>query len=136
MPIQTSLPKLKINKVTQAQYDSMERNPNELYIIVDAKLRYDDLDYKPVETYVPDQMTFTDWVGPTEYPPYNFQCDIMIDGVLSTDIPYVNFGMESAISGIYAPVSEAFDGFVRIFAKEQPETPVEITSIVCQRVKE
>lgn len=134
MPKQTSVAQIKLNKVTQAQYDAMEKSPTEFYMITDAKISYDDLANKPTETYSSESIGSIDWVSSTTYEEYPYQADITILGVTENDIPTVNFSLIDATSGNYAPVAEAFNGYIRIYAKELPETPTVITSIVCQKV--
>ena len=131
---QTAVPQIKSNKVTQAQYDAMEKNPNEFYMVTDAKISYDDLSDKPIETYSGGVVSAPTWVESTTYPEYPYQADLPILGISVNDIPTVNFALSDAISGNYAPVAESFEGFIRIYAKAIPETPTKITSIVCQRI--
>lgn len=130
---QTSVAQIKLNKVTKAQFDAMEKNPNEFYMVTDAKLSYDDLDHKPIAILEGSAIPSPNWVPSTEYPQYPYHADLVFAEVTENDVPIVNFSMRDAISGNYAPVSEAFDGRVRIYAKQIPSEPTVISSIVCQK---
>lgn len=51
MATDTKVSELIFNKLTKAQYDSATKNPNELYIVKDAKITKDDLDDSVLENY-------------------------------------------------------------------------------------
>lgn len=53
MTTTTNVAQVKLNVMTQSQYNSATKNPTELYMITDAKVNYNDLDNKPVvdQTY-------------------------------------------------------------------------------------
>ncbi len=48
MAATTEVNQVKINVLTQAQYDNIQKNPTELYMITDATLDFNDLLNKPV----------------------------------------------------------------------------------------
>lgn len=62
---------------------------------------------------------------------YNYRALVMVSGVTTNYVPFVNFGMADALSGNYAPVSVSASGGVYIYAKEKPSAAITIASIVC-----
>ena len=53
MTVTTNVKQLKLNVVTQQQYDSMTKNANELYAVTDASISYKELSDKPAVTSLP-----------------------------------------------------------------------------------
>lgn len=83
---------------------------------------------------------FTDTVVPAsafvktdEYDEYPYSAAVSLEGVLSSMIPEVIYGMEDAISGNFAPVAETYNGGVHLFATDIPEGDTEIPTIICWR---
>ena len=64
---------------------------------------------------------------------YPYRAAVALDGVMSSMIPEVILGMTDAISGIFAPVAETYNGGVYLYASAQPETDVVIPTIICWR---
>ena len=53
MTTTTNVQQVKLNVMTQQQFNTETKNPNELYMITDAQISYNDLTDKPVE--IPSQ---------------------------------------------------------------------------------
>ena len=64
---------------------------------------------------------------------YPFRASIPLDGVFSEMIPEVTFALADAISGNFAPVADAYDGGVYIWAAEVPESDTTVPTIICWR---
>lgn len=66
------------------------------------------------------------------YSDYPYAADIEVSDATEESIPTVNFALEQTQSGNYAPVAYSGNGYVRIYAKEVPETEFVIPSILVQ----
>lgn len=64
---------------------------------------------------------------------YPYRAAISLSGVVSGMVPEVVFGLADAVSGNFAPVVEAYNGGVYIWAAEVPETSITIPTIICWR---
>ena len=73
------------------------------------------------------------FVADTTYEAYPFRAAVALDGVISSMIPEVIFGMADAISGNFAPVAETYSGGVYIYAVDVPENNTTIPTIICWR---
>ena len=56
------------------------------------------------------------------YSSYPYHLDITILDARSSNVPTIVLSLEDATSGIFAPIAESFDGYVRIFLKSLPST--------------
>lgn len=67
MTTTTNVSQVKLNIMTQAQYNSATKNTNELYMVTDATINYNDLSNKPtiptVVSSVSSSSTNADAVG-------------------------------------------------------------------------
>ena len=68
----------------------------------------------------------------TTYEDYPYKADIPFEDAQEDLVPEINFSLEQIESGNYAPVALSGNGYVRIYAKEVPETELVIPSIVLQ----
>lgn len=68
----------------------------------------------------------------TTYEDYPYKADIPFEDAQEDLVPEINFSLEQIESGNYAPVALSGNGYVRIYAKELPETELVIPSIVLQ----
>lgn len=64
---------------------------------------------------------------------YGYRASVAISGVISSMIPEVVFSMSDAVSGVFAPVAETYNGGVYIYASEKPDATVTIPTIICWR---
>lgn len=64
---------------------------------------------------------------------YGFRAAVALDGVISSMIPEVIFGMADAVGGIFSPVAETYNGGIYIYAAREPEETVTIPVIICWR---
>lgn len=64
------------------------------------------------------------------YPAFPYKSTVTLDGITSSMVVDVIFGCEDAISGMFAPIVEAFDGGIYIYATNIPDYPVTIPTIV------
>lgn len=87
------VPELVINKLTKAQYDSAEKNPDELYLVKDAKITADDL----------DEEVLVDFVKKTDY------ANTSTGGVIKTGAAY---GTQMASSGVLTSVTRTYDQYM------------------------
>ena len=92
MATDTKVSELIINKLTKAQYDSATKNPNELYLVKDAKITADDLDDAVLADYVKN----TDYAGTAT------------GGVVKTGAAY---GTQMASSGVLTSVTRTYDQY-------------------------
>lgn len=83
-------------------------------------------------------ITFTDvpvtpvmFLPDTTYPDYPFKANVPCLGVTADYIPIVNFAMEQATSGNYAPIALAGDDEITIYAIEDAASQFSIPTIVC-----
>ena len=67
------------------------------------------------------------------YEAYPFRAAVPLSGVVSSMIPEVVFSLEDSISGVFAPISETYNGGLYIYATEQPENSITIPTIICWR---
>lgn len=58
------------------------------------------------------------------YAEFPYKLDIPVSSAKSTQAPTVVFDPSSALSGNFAPVSTALNGYVRIYLKEVPDTEI------------
>ena len=73
------------------------------------------------------------WTETPEAPNFPWAGKIPIEGVQASMIPEVSFSLTDALSGQFAPVCEAYDGGVYIFADAKPEAVVTIPTIILWR---
>ena len=73
------------------------------------------------------------FVSDATYADYPYKADIACVGVTSDYVPEVNFDVDEAISGKFAPVAITGTDVVTIFASEVPASAIAIPSIVCTK---
>ena len=73
------------------------------------------------------------FVNGSSYGDYPYYADVACEGVIASMIPEVVFGLDDAISGLFAPVTETGNGYVRIYASDIPESTITIPTIICWR---
>lgn len=71
------------------------------------------------------------FVADTTYSDYPYRASVSLEGVVSTMIPDVVLPVEAATSGNFAPVCEAYNGGVYLYAASAPETGITIPTIIC-----
>ena len=72
----------------------------------------------------------TAFVDDTTYEAYPYRAKIQLSGVTSTMIPEVIFGVADAMSGMFAPAAESYNGGIYIYATGQPEANITIPTIL------
>lgn len=66
------------------------------------------------------------------YEDFPYKAQIPLTGVLATMTPEVVFGLADAVSGIFAPIAEAYAGGIYIYASDVPEADtITIPTIIC-----
>ena len=75
----------------------------------------------------------TAWVEDTTYEEFGYKAEIPCTGVTEDFFSDVVLGVNEALSGNYAPVSVTGAGTVTIYAVEQPESTIIISTIVCMK---
>lgn len=73
------------------------------------------------------------FVADATYADFPYRAVVTLAGVLSTMVPHVVFGAVDAISGIFAPVADCYDGGIYIYASEVPAADITIPTIICWR---
>lgn len=86
------------------------------------------------------KLTFTNTVVPVAsfladatYDDYGYRAAVPLTNVISGMIPEVVFGVADAISGLFAPVAESYNGGIYIYATDVPEAPITIPTIILWR---
>ncbi|WP_407399672.1 hypothetical protein [Treponema sp.] len=62
------------------------------------------------------------FLSDSTYEDFPYKAQIPLTGVLATMTPEVVFGLADAVSGIYAPIAEAYAGGISIWASDVPES--------------
>ena len=89
MTATTNLKQLKLNVVTQQQYDSMTKNANELYAVTDASISYKELSDKPAVTSLPTAVSTNEgdiyqYIGVTDqYYTHGYFYECVSDGAVT-----------------------------------------------------
>ena len=112
----------------QSAYDTYVEDLNKLY----ERVKKDISNASPVVKDFDIIVNISDWSSDTTYPDYPYKADIENEDATEDSVPLVVFSVQDAMSGNFAPVSQAFDGYVRIWAKEKPNQNIQISSIVIQ----
>ena len=71
------------------------------------------------------------FVADSTYEDYPFRASVALEGVLESMIPEVVFGLLDAISGLFAPVAETYNGGVYLYATDAPEADIVVPVIIC-----
>ena len=71
------------------------------------------------------------FVADGTYEDYGFRASVALSGVTSTMIPEVVFSLADAVSGIFAPIAESYNGGVYLYASDVPESAITIPVIIC-----
>ena len=71
------------------------------------------------------------FVADSTYEDYGFRASVALSGVTSTMIPEVVFSLADAVSGIFAPIAESYNGGVYLYASDVPESAITIPVIIC-----
>ncbi len=81
----------------------------------------------------PTSISSTNIIEDTTYSNFPYHLDINIEQASSNHSPTVVLKLEDAISGIFAPLTESYDGFVRLYLKQIPTSDtIEIPIILLQ----
>lgn len=89
MTVTTNVKQMKLNVVTQQQYDSMTKNANELYAVTDASISYKELSDKPAVTSLPtasisNEGDIYQYIGVTDqYYTHGYFYECVSDGAVS-----------------------------------------------------
>lgn len=73
------------------------------------------------------------FVADSTYTDFPYRASVPLTGVTSSMIPEVVFGVVDAMSGIFAPCAETYNGGVYIYASELPSAAITIPTILCWR---
>ncbi len=113
-------------------YDEIKKVPvlaSNIYSIYEELLRHTNISLK----IGPISLNVSDIIPDDTYEEYPYSLDVNIKNAKSTHIPTIIFNLEDAISSNYAPIAEAYDGYVRIYLKDIPNTEfIEIPIIFLQ----
>jgi hypothetical protein len=67
------------------------------------------------------------------YADFPYRASVALEGVTEDMVPEVVFGVADAMSGIFAPVAESYDGGVYIYSSEVPTAAINIPVIILWR---
>lgn len=84
-----------------------------------------------VKVYANKAVAVADFVSDATYNDYGYKAEVACVGVTANHVPFVNFGMDEAVSDNYAPIALAGTDKVTIYAKAVPASAITIPSIVC-----
>lgn len=79
------------------------------------------------------QVAVSDFEADESYQDYPYRASAVLTGVLASMTPEVTLSVEDATSGNFAPVSEAYNGGVYLYAAQPPEDTITIPTIICWR---
>lgn len=71
------------------------------------------------------------FIEDTTYEGFPYCAAVELSGVTAAMVPEVVFGAGDATRGIFAPVAEAYDGGIYIYAAATPELGITIPTIIC-----
>lgn len=71
------------------------------------------------------------FVSDLTYAEYGYRAQIALTGVTASMVPEVIFGLDDAVSGIFAPIVESYSGGIYLYASEQPSSATTVPTIVC-----
>ncbi|MBQ2770020.1 MAG: hypothetical protein IJF41_02145, partial [Clostridia bacterium] len=71
------------------------------------------------------------FIEDTTYESFPYRAAVALTGVTAVMVPEVVFGVGEATSGIFAPIAEAYDGGIYLYAAEIPEADITIPTIIC-----
>ena len=73
------------------------------------------------------------FVSDSTYADYPYRAAVTLTGVTASMIPEVVFGVSDAMSGNFAPVAEAYDGGIHLYAAAVPDAAITIPTILAWR---
>ena len=73
------------------------------------------------------------FVSDSTYADFPYRAAVTLTGVSSSMIPEVVFGVSDAMSGNFAPVAEAYDGGIHLYAAAVPDAAITIPTILAWR---
>ena len=83
--------------------------------------------------FVDTTVSASAFAADTTYEEYPYRASVPLSGVVASMIPEVTFGLSDAISGVFAPVAESYNGGVYIYATAVPDGNTVIPTIICWR---
>jgi hypothetical protein len=93
----------------------------------------DMIDTLTTKKYGPISIDVSNIIKSDTYNDYPYHADIELISAKSTDVPTIILNIDDAISNNFAPISESFDGYIRIYLKNIPQTStIEIPIILLQ----
>lgn len=84
-------------------------------------------------TFQNKTVRIANWVEDSTYEDYPYRATVSCSGVDANYIPYVNFDVADAISGLFAPVANTASNKVYIYANRIPDSDITIPTIQCIR---
>jgi hypothetical protein len=75
----------------------------------------------------------TAFVSNATYADFPYRATVALSGVLLTMVPHIVFGAADAISGIFAPVADCYNGGIYLYASEVPAADITVPTIICWR---
>ena len=114
-----------MNAQFQALLASIEQELEDLQASASVELKKLQFDNTAVPTSA--------FVSDATYEDYPYRAAVALSNVISSMIPDVMLGMAEAISGIFAPIAECYNGGIYLYANDVPESSITIPTIICWR---
>lgn len=70
------------------------------------------------------------FVSDLTYAEYGYRAQLALTGVTASMVPEVIFGLDDAVSGIFAPIVESYSGGIYVYASEQPSGATTVPTII------
>jgi hypothetical protein len=111
--------------------------PTTNYQVANKKYVDDEIDshshsgYAQTLIFTSKSVLTTAFVSDSTYTDYDYIADVSCSGVTSDYVPTVNFNVDEAVGGNFAPVALSGTNKITIYAKEVPSATITIPSIVC-----
>ena len=77
------------------------------------------------------QIASTSFAEDVTFEDFPYLAVIPLSGVTTDMVPEVIFDITEATSGIFAPVTETYEGGIYLYAAEIPEADITIPTIIC-----
>ena len=113
MTVTTNVKQMKLNVVTQQQYDSMTKSANELYAVTDANISYKELSDKPAVTSLPTAASTNEgdiyqYIGVTDqYYTHGYFYECVSDGAVTPTYSWEQLDVQPAGSSLPSQTGNA-----------------------------
>lgn len=109
-----------------------QEDPDQADFILGKEIVFNNTEPKKLK-YTDTVVAAADFAEDATHEDYPFRAAIALAAVSKEMIPEIAFRFADAVSGLYAPVADSFDGGVYIYAAERPAADVTIPAIILWR---